>query len=59
MPEPGNLDYQTLVFSNQMNHVRMFEDQVYVEMERVWSRMVVSKLWIEEPEVSLRPLQSC
>lgn len=42
-----------------MNHVRMFEDQVYVEMERVWSRMVVSKLWIEEPEVSLRPLQSC
>lgn len=42
-----------------VNHVGMFEDQVHVEMERVRSRRVVSKLWSEEPEVPLRPLQSC
>ena len=59
LPEPGNLEDQALIFSTQMNHVGMFEDQVYVEMERVWSRVMVSKSWIEEPEVPLRPLQSC
>lgn len=37
----------------------MFEEQVHVEMERGWSRMEVSKLWIEESEVPLGSLQSC
>lgn len=37
----------------------VFEEQVNVEMERVWSSMVVSMLYVEKPEVRLRHFQSC
>lgn len=37
----------------------MFEEQGNVEMEGVWSRRGVFKLCVEEPEVSIRPLQRC
>lgn len=36
----------------------MFEGPVNVEVERVWSRMVVFRLCFEEPEVIFRPLKS-
>lgn len=35
----------------------MFEEQVNVEMERVWSRMVVSTLCVEKQEVLLDLLE--
>lgn len=35
----------------------MFEEQVNVEMERAWSRMVVSTLFVEKQEVLLGLLE--